>query len=94
LSGRGKGKFSPKGIEIAYPNRNFVRTAIVNRGGSQADVYEEMYGWGMGVANSMPGTDSANAGRRTPSGYGHSIGQRAGKLRLSGNSKAHRIGKR
>lgn len=34
------------------------------------------------------------AGSRQAHGYGHSASQREGSLRLSGNPKAHRIGKR
>lgn len=74
-------KSHPKPIDPAYPQTNFVKACAENHG---EDYYEYMY---------------PMAGNGTPlpqksSGYGHGIGQRAGKLRLSGKPGAHRIGKR
>ncbi len=80
-------KSHPKGIDPAYPNRNFVKMTYDNKGDDQG-FFEYMYG-GYGY----PGNDSTKVGKKA-SGYGHSIGQRAGKLRLSGKAGAHRIGKR
>lgn len=73
-------KSHPKPIDPAYPQVNFVKACAENHGESFS---EYMY--------DMPGTEDS---KRKASGYGHSIGQRAGKLRLSGDPKAHRIGKR
>lgn len=78
-------KSHPKGIDPAYPNRNFVKMSYDNKGDDRG-FFEYMYGGG------YPGTDAA-LGKKA-SGYGHGIGQRAGKLRLSGRKGAHRIGKR
>lgn len=75
-------KSHPKGIDPAYPNKNFVKACYENKG---EDPWPHIYGYSMG---------SEPVGSRKASGYGHSIGQRAGKLRTSGNPKAHRIGKR
>lgn len=82
-----KSKYRPKGIDPAYPNRNFVKMSYVNKGDEQG-FYDYMYGMGP----SAPGWGEARI--KKASGYGHSIGQRAGKLRLSGKSNAHRVGKR
>lgn len=52
------------------------------------------------VDMAKPQQNFANAGFvaptdiRKPSGFRHGIGQRAGKLRISGKPGAHRIGKR
>ena len=35
-----------------------------------------------------------NLSRKASHGFGHSVGQRSGSLRMSGHSGAHRIGKR
>lgn len=77
-------KSTPRGIDPAYPNKNFVKTTFENKG--DMDGFNEyMYG-------SYTQNDSAL--KKKASGYGHSIGQRAGKLRLSGKAGAHRVGKR
>jgi len=81
-------KSHPKGIDPAYPNRNFVKMTFDNKGDDQG-FFEYMYG-----GNGYPGSKSTQDGSKKASGYGHSIGQRAGKLRLSGKAGAHRIGKR
>lgn len=80
-----KSKFKPKGIDPAYPNRNFVKMSYENKG---ENYYEHLY-----PMHSMGQSPSVRENRK-PSHYGHSIGQRAGKLRLSGTAGAHRIGKR
>lgn len=77
----------PKGIDPAYPNRNFVKMSYTNKG-DDSGFFDYMYG-----GSSYPGTFSDAPGKKA-SGYGHSIGQRAGKLRLSGKAGAHRLGKR
>lgn len=74
-------KSHPKGIDPAYPQKNFVQAAAENHG---EDYYESLY----------PMYGSAAAPVKKASHFGHSIGQRAGKLRLSGMKGAHRIGKR
>jgi hypothetical protein len=81
-----RSKFTPKGIDPAYPNRNFVKMSYTNRGDDQG-FWDYMY------SPSYPGTDANKPGKKS-SGWGHGIGQRAGKLRLSGNKSAHRLGKR
>jgi hypothetical protein len=77
-------KSTPKGIDPAYPQKNFVKASFENKG--ETDGYMDyMY----------PGiTERTDTLSKKPSGYGHSIGQRAGKLRYSGKAGAHRIGKR
>jgi hypothetical protein len=75
-----RSKYKPKGIDPAYPNKNFVKASYENKG---EDYYAQEY----------TGFFAAKPPRKS-SGYGHSIGQRVGKLRLSGDPKAHRIGKR
>lgn len=74
-------KSHPKGIDPASPQKNFVKAYYENRG---EDYYEHMY----------PMMGSSSASEPKSSGYGHGVGQRAGKLRLSGMPGAHRIGKR
>lgn len=77
-------KSHPKGIDPAYPQKNFVEAYYDNHG-IKDKYYEYMYP-GFGPDNKpMPNKSS---------GYRHSIGQRAGKLRLSGMPGAHRIGAR
>jgi len=83
-------KSHPKGIDPAYPNRNFVKMSFDNKNDPDG-FFEYMYG---GSGGMYPGSDSSKEGRKKASGYGHSIGQRAGKLRTSGKVGAHRIGKR
>jgi len=75
-------KSHPAHIDMAYPQVNFVKACSENHG---EDYYEYMYG-------SYPGKIESQSHKS--SGYGHGVGQRAGKLRYSGNPKAHRIGKR
>lgn len=77
-------KSHPKGIDPAHPNRNFVKMSYENKG---EDYYEYLYPMSM-----TPGGHAQS--HKKASNYGHSIGQRAGKLRLSGSKGAHRIGKR
>jgi hypothetical protein len=77
-------KSTPKGIDPAYPNKNFVKTSYENKGNMEG-FSEYMYG--------SYNQDDFILKKRA-SGYGHSIGQRAGKLRLSGKAGAHRVGKR
>lgn len=77
-------KSIPKGIDPAYPNKNFVKASFENKGDMDG-FYEYMYG-------SYKQNDSTL--KKKAFGFGHGIGQRAGKLRLSGKTGAHRIGKR
>lgn len=74
-------KSHPKGIDPAYPQKNFVEACYDNHNESREGYFEYMYG-------------GAQVPTKKASHYGHSIGQRAGKLRLSGMAGAHRIGKR
>lgn len=73
----------PQGIDPAYPQKNFVQASYDNHGDKEGYM-EYMY----------PGFGMDNKSQPKSHGYGHSIGQRAGKLRLSGAKGAHRIGKR
>lgn len=77
-------KSTPKGIDPAYPNKNFVKASFENKDDMDG-YYKYMYG---------DYTQNDSVLKKKASGYGHSIGQRAGKLRLSGAAGAHRIGKR
>lgn len=82
-------KSHPKGIDPASPNKNFVKASYENHNDMDG-YYKYMYGdngYGLG------GQPVSPQGPKT-SGFGHGIGQRAGKLRTSGNPRAHRIGKR
>lgn len=74
-------KSHPKGIDPAYPQTNFVEAWYENHDMNYSDYMYPMY-------NASPTKEPKS------SGYGHGIGQRAGKLRLSGMKNAHRIGKR
>lgn len=76
-------KSHPKGINPAYPQKNFVQASFENKG-EKDKFFDELYG-SYPLAGPSPSKTSH---------FGHSIGQRAGKLRLSGNPRAHRIGKR
>ena len=78
-------KSTPKGINFAAPNKNFVETWYDNHNESRAEYYDYLYSGTL---------DPNNQHSRKASHFGHSIGQRAGKLRLSGTPGAHRIGKR
>jgi len=82
-------KSVPKGIDPAYPNKNFVKTYYENRGDMDG-FYEYMYG----SPASVNGPGGQGNIRKNSNAHSHGIGQRAGKLRLSGNKSAHRIGKR
>lgn len=85
-----RSKYKPKGIDPAYPNKNFVKAHYENKG-DPSKFYDHLYG----PPGDFMSPYSRNAEpTRKASGYGHSVGQRAGKLRLSGSPKAHRIGKR
>lgn len=77
-------KSTPKGIDPAYPNKNFVKASYENKG--------DMEGFSKYMYGDYTQNDSTL--KKKASGYGHSIGQRAGKLRLSGSKGAHRLGKR
>ena len=77
-------KSTPTGIDPAYPNKNFVKSCYENK--NDMEGYHK-YMWG-DMEMSMYGENKPP--QRKASGYGHSIGQRAGKLRTSG--KGHRIG--
>lgn len=77
-------KSHPKGIDPAYPNRSFVKMSYENKG---EDYYEHLY-------PSYSGFGGHAQSQKKASHFGHSIGQRAGKLRLSGAKGAHRLGKR
>jgi len=76
-----KSKFVPKGIDPAYPNRNFVKMHYDNKGDPQG-FFDHMYG------------PSRVINQKTPHGFGHANKHRVGKDRNSGNPRAHRIGKR
>lgn len=80
-------KSHPKGIDPAYPQKNFVDAAYDNHNETREDYYKQVYGEHIYPQSTKPRETKA-------SHYGHSIGQRAGKLRLSGMKGAHRIGKR
>lgn len=82
-------KSHPKGIDPANPNKNFVKACYENHN-DREEFFDYMYG---SFTNPMFPNDYGERTRKA-SGYGHSIGQRAGKLRTSGASNAHRIGKR
>lgn len=82
-------KSHPKHIDQAYPQVNFVEACYENKNDKEG-FSEYMYPRGIfskGIYSPPDTTPKAH-------GYGHSIGQRAGKLRLSGKAGAHRIGKR
>lgn len=78
-------KSKPTGIDPASPQKNFVKASFDNKGDGDG-FFEYMYG-----GSSYYGGEPI---KKKASGYGHSIGQRAGKLRTSGDPRAHRIGKR
>lgn len=77
-------KSHPKGIDPANPQKNFVETTFTNKGDTSG--FQE-YMWGNYHNPCCPPAKKA-------SGFSHGVGQRAGKLRLSGVKGAHRIGKR
>ena len=78
-------KSHPRGIDPAFPQKNFVKAYYDNH--NEPDGFSDyMYGRNFSLG--------APAEPKKSSNFGHSIGQRAGKLRTSGNPKAHRIGKR
>jgi len=78
-------KSTPKGIDFANPQKNFVKASFDNKD-DPSGFWDYMYG--------SPVSSGSEPRSRKASGYGHNIGQRAGKLRLSGTAGAHRIGKR
>ncbi len=80
-------KSTPKGIDPAYPQKNFVKAYYENRNDMDG-FYKYMYG------GAPLGPQGAGEIKKKASGYGHSIGQRGGKLRYSGTAGAHKIGKR
>lgn len=82
-------KSHPKGIDPAVPQKNFVKASFDNKNNSEG-FHEYMYG---NLVYS-PGGVHDKEPRRKSSGFGHGVGQRAGKLRLSGKPNAYRIGKR
>ncbi len=82
-------KSTPKGIDPAYPNRNFVKTCYVNHD-DMSGFYDYMYGTPEGNF----GVGGQGTTRKKSNVHGYGVGQRAGKLRYSGASNAHRIGKR
>jgi len=79
-------KSHPHKIDMANPQMNFVEACAVNHGENK---YDALYG----PVAQFP-EEPKPAHYRKSSTFGHSIGQRAGKLRLSGTPGAHRIGKR
>jgi hypothetical protein len=80
-------KSTPRGIDPAQPNRNFVEMYYANRG--DKDGYSEYKYPPIGEMDTWPF-------RSVPEKKPHSFGgsQKAGKLRVSGTKGAHRIGKR
>lgn len=97
--GAGKVRKSyPKPVDIAYPQENFVEAYEFNRKTSvRSPVEGYEYRAHMREDDNYYKESKPKEHRLVigaPHGYGHSIGQRAGKLRLSGKSGAHRIGKR
>lgn len=86
-------KSYPRHIDPANPQTNFVEATYLNHGDKEG-FHEYMYG-PSGTFKNGKYTPPPSPGQHRPAHhYGHSIGQRAGKLRLSGVSGAHRIGKR
>lgn len=90
-------KSHPQPINPAYPQENFAEAfefskkpsvrSPVDKWSYDEHMKEDSY-----YKKSRPKEHRLVIG--SPHGYGHSIGQRAGKLRLSGMKGAHRIGKR
>lgn len=82
-------KSHPKGIDPAFPQKNFVEATFINK--DENDKFRDyMYGsYNVNLNKFM--TDDDRNGKKA-SGFGHAIGGRAGKLRLSGMKGAHRIG--
>lgn len=80
-------KSHPHHVDPVNSQMNFVKATFVNKGEGDK-YYEHLYGpFTIGPPNApTPGPKSSH--------FGHSIGQRAGKLRLSGKTNAHRIGSR
>ena len=72
-------KSTPKGIDPAYPNKNFVKTYYENRGDMDG-YYEYMYP----RSASIYGDGGQGNVRKKSNAHGHGVGQRAGKLRLKG----------
>lgn len=90
-------KSYPKEVNITYPQENFVEAYEFNKKpsvrspGNKWDTEDAMREDSY-MKESRP--KEYRLIRGMPHGYGHSVGQRAGKLRLSGAKGAHRIGKR
>jgi hypothetical protein len=84
-------KSHPKGIDPAFPQKNFVEASFLNKG--EKDEFRD-YMYGTYNINLEKFVTDDDRNQKKPSGFGHSIGQRAGKLRYSGTKGAHRIGKR
>jgi hypothetical protein len=80
-------KSTPKGIDPAQPNRNFVEMCYANKGDGEG-YSKEMYP-PIGKVDTWP---FRPAREKSPARFGGT--RNAGKLRVSGRSNAHRIGKR
>lgn len=86
-----KSKYVPTGIDPANPQKNFVEATFKNKGDDRG-FSDYMYGRYDDKQGIFVNNDNRN--NKKASGYGHSVANRSGKLRLSGSSGAHRIGKR
>lgn len=80
-------KSHPKGIDPAFPQKNFVKAYYDNHNDPEG-FFDYMY------KSNGSFFGEGEIPTKKPSNFGHSIGQRAGKLRLSGTPGAHRIGRR
>lgn len=81
-------KSHPHHIDPANPQVNFVEASYINHRDKEG-FFDQMYG---PMRGSM--YDKFDPPAKKSSSFGHSIGQRAGKLRTSGASNAHRVGQR
>lgn len=77
-----------RNFDPANPQVNFVKATFENKG-DRDGFYKYMYG----DYSCGPMGEGYNV-RKKASGFSHGVGQRAGKLRLSGSKGAHRLGKR
>lgn len=97
-------KYHPRGINPAAPQENF---ALYYSFGQKDKVPARMQGvvskWQYqdacrphpeGCPYDIISAQERKFVKGSASGYGHGVGQRAGKLRTSGKAGAHRIGKR
>jgi hypothetical protein len=85
----GKDRGSPL-IEDTNLTENHKQPKGTGIGAGTTDIAEHHKGHGMGgIAHSFRPPDANKA-----SGYGHSITERKGHLRMSGHSGAHRVGHR